>query len=49
VSTKQKIKIAKARSFVKLMDAGQWISDGAFALTMEVASEYGDDALWQQS
>lgn len=49
MSLKQKIKIAKARSFLKAMDNGQWISDKAFNLTVEVAEELGDDALWQQS
>ena len=48
MSAKQKIRIAKARSFVKAMDRGQWLSDRAFNFTMQVAEEYGDDALWQQ-
>jgi len=45
---KQRIKIAKARSYIKAMENGQWLSDKAMQFTMQVAEEFGDDALWQQ-
>lgn len=48
MSVKQKIRIAKARSFVKIMDRGEWLSDKGMQFTMQVADAYGDDALWQQ-
>ena len=43
-----RIRIAKARSYVNCMANGQWISDKAMKFTMAVADEFGDDAIWQQ-
>lgn len=49
MSVKQKIRIAKARSYINAMANGQWLSDKAMQFTMDVANEFGDDAIWQQA
>jgi hypothetical protein len=47
--TKQdRIKIAKARSFINRMANGHELSEKAFQYTVQIADEYGDDAIWQQ-
>ena len=49
LNRQQKIRIAKARSYVNRMANGNWLSQRALEYTMAVADEFGDDAIWQQS
>lgn len=49
LTRQDRIRIAKARSFVNSMANGHWLSQQAFEFTMAVADEFGDDAIWQQS
>lgn len=49
MSREQRIRLAKARSYINCMANGHELSERAFQFTVEAAEEFGDDALWQQS
>ena len=49
MTKEQRIRLAKARSYINCMANGHELSERAFQFTVAAAEEFGDDAIWQQS